>query len=102
MKVSKKVSEEYFAIGSIEGVLMPSQSSDSNVFYIRDLLTNKIVSGRLNTDDLIAEWGKRVIVSGLVSYSCKGEKLGIQVDTIELLLPEYELPNLDEVIGLLK
>jgi hypothetical protein len=89
-----KTKEEYFAKGSIEGVLMPSQSSDNNFFYIRDLLTNKIASGRLNTDYLIAGlWGKRVIVSGLVTYNCKGEKLSIQANAIELLPPENELPS---------
>lgn len=90
------------AFGSLEGRLEAVTIHGSVEFSIYDSITNRRVVCKCDRDALdlaIKHFGKRVSVSGEVSYSVQGEATSIEVDAIEAFQTE-PLPQAKDIRGL--
>jgi hypothetical protein len=51
-------------------------------------------------EQAISNLGRRVIVSGIVSYNAVGEPVKVEVDRLRVLKEEKELPTIVEMLGM--
>lgn len=89
--------------GTVEGVLKAIDVSRQPIFRVYDLLTNKSVRCYFepNLLDNIKEYlEKRVSVSGIIISREDGEKIGIEVESIDLFPEKKDLPTIEEMIGI--
>jgi hypothetical protein len=88
--------------GRLEGVLVHRR----RVFYIWETLTNRRVEctfgDRIELADVLAAFGRRVSVRGLIRTRKTGEKLSVEAGDLYVFPPEEELPTIDEVQGILR
>lgn len=90
------------AFGSLEGRLEAVTIHDSVAFSIYDSITNRRVVCKCDRDALdlaIKHFGKRVSVSGEVSYNVQGEATSIKVDAIQAFQND-PLPQAKDIRGL--
>lgn len=96
--------KQYTSFGTVEGILKAIDLSRKPIFKIYDILTNKNVCCYFNSHsiDMIKDaLDKRVLVSGLVKSKEDGQKISIKVNEIEIFPSENQLPNIEEMIGIL-
>lgn len=90
--------------GSVEGHLTSLHAGDGLHVEIREYIRRRPVQCAI--PDELAEtakslWRKRVIAHGLVHYNPRGEATRVQVDRIEALPDDSELPSYLDVFGIL-
>ena len=91
--------------GSIEGRLQTISVHGRAHFYVYDDLTDKKVDCRIpdtRLKDAISHFNERVSVSGIIRYREDGRPTSITVDRFGAMLPEEELPTIDDMCGILK
>ena len=92
------------SIGSVEGRLeLVSTHVRTRRFNIYHAITNKAVRCNLPVameEQAISNLGRRVIVSGIVSYNAVGEPVKVEVDRLRVLKEEKELPTIVEMLGM--
>ena len=92
------------SIGAIEGRLeLALVSGKVHWFNVCHAITGNTVKCELSeglVDEFASNLGRRVIVSGLVSYNATGEPISIAVDRIRAFKEENTLPSIDDMIGL--
>lgn len=91
------------AVGSLEGTLEAVTIHDTVAFSIYDAITNHRVECKCDREILdlaiTRHFGKRVSVSGLVSYNVQGDATSIKVDDVQALGNAY-LPQANDIRGL--
>ena len=90
------------AIGSIEGTLEAVTIHDTVAFSIYEAITNRRVECKCDRETLDSATrysGKRVSVSGLVSYNEQGTATSIKVDEVRAL-GNASLPQAKDIRGL--
>lgn len=93
--------------GSIEGTLDTVSKRKRFHTVISDPLTNKPVRcyfGNLDMPqaDVLAMFGKRVSVYGLIKYRKDGFPISINVEDVRLFKSEKDLPSARDVLGILR
>ena len=90
------------AIGSLEGTLEAVTIHDTVAFSIYEAITNRRVECKCDRETLDSATrysGKRVSVSGLVSYNEQGAATSIKVDEVRTL-GNARLPQAKDIRGL--
>ena len=91
------------AAGSVEGRLEAISIHRRPKFTVYRSLNNRAVTclfGRdKDLDDVISLLGKRVNVSGTVSYNRLGDPFRVEVESIRRLRDRSELPSITEMTG---
>ena len=90
------------AIGSLEGTLEAVTIHDTVAFSIYEAITNRRVECKCDRETLDSATqysGKRVSVSGLVSYNEQGAATSIEVDEVRAL-GNAHLPQARDIRGL--
>ena len=92
------------SIGAIEGRLeLALVSGKGRWFNVCHAITGNAVKCELLegfVDEFASNLGRRVIVSGLVSYNATGEPISIAIDRIRAFEEENTLPSIHDMIGL--
>jgi hypothetical protein len=91
--------------GAIEGKMQTITDRDGFRFVVYDSLYDHRVDCFFDEelmDKALANFRKRVRVSGLVQYDRAGEPVSIKVDDIYVFRPNSELPSVREMRGILK
>lgn len=93
----------YRSFGTVEGLLNVNSRRASGV-VITDLLTGKDVDYIFGCDipPELNAFGKRVIVTGLVTTNEAGEKIRIKAQQVELFPSEDKLPTVEDITGILE
>ena len=103
-KIQALVGVRNKSIGSVEGRLeLVSIHTRARRFNVYHAITNKAVRCNLPGDmeeQVIASLGKRVIVSGMVSYNLVGEPVKVEVYRLRVLKEERELPSIADMLGM--
>jgi hypothetical protein len=97
--------EDYRDFGTIEGKLEAIQDRNALQIRVFDSLLRQTVLCHVTEDKLpeaFANFRKRVEVSGIVLYRRNGMPVSIDVEHIEALPDDADLPSLDDVRGILK
>ena len=91
-------------IGSVEGKLeLISIHGTGRRFNVYHAITRRAVRCNLTKEmenEVIRNLGRRVIVSGIVSYNTRGEPVGVNVDRMRVLKEEKDLPRIGDIIGM--
>ena len=91
-------------IGSVEGRLeLVSIHMRAHRFNVYHAITNKAIRCNLPStmeEQVISNLGRRVIVSGMVSYNGIGEPVKVEVDRLRVLKEEKELPSIADMLGM--
>lgn len=102
--VQALVGVHHKSIGSVEGRLeLISIHQRSRRFNVYHSITRKAVRCNLPKEienEVVGSLGRRVIVSGLVSYNIRGEPLSVNVDNLRVLKEENYLPSIDDMLGM--
>ncbi len=92
------------SIGSVEGRLeLVSIHSRTRRFNVYHAITNKAIRCNFPVaieEQVISSLGRRVIVSGVVSYNAAGEPVKVEVDRLRTLKKENELPSIADMLGM--
>lgn len=92
--------------GSVEGRLEGVLVHRRKVFYIWEASTHRriecVFADRIPLDEVLAAFGRRVSVRGLIRTRKTGEKLSIEVRELDVFPAEEELPTIDEIQGIAK
>ena len=92
------------SIGAVEGKLeLTSVSGGGRWFNVCHAITGNAVKCELSEDledEFASNLGRRVIVSGLVSYNTMGDPIRVAVDRIRAFEEEEALPSINDMIGL--
>jgi hypothetical protein len=92
--------------GSVEGKLEGLIVHRRKVFYVWETLTNRrvecVFSDRIELDEVLAAFGRRVSVRGLIRLRKTGEKLSIEASELYVFPPEEELPTIEDIEGILQ
>ena len=92
------------SIGSVEGRLeLVSIHVRTRRFNIYHVITNKAIRCNLPVameEQAISSLGRRVIVSGIVSYNAVGEPVKVEVNRLRTLKKEKELPSIADMLGM--
>ena len=103
-KIQALVGVRNKSIGSVEGRLeLVSIHTRARRFNVYHAIANKAVRCNLPGDmeeQVIASLGKRVIVSGMVSYNLVGEPVKVEADRLRVLKEERELPSIADMLGM--
>jgi hypothetical protein len=97
--------EDYRDFGTIEGRLEAIQDRNTLQIRVFDALLRQSVICHVTEDKLpqaFDNFRKRVEVSGLIHYRRNGTPVSIDVENIDRLPEDSELPSLDDVRGILK
>ena len=92
----------YKSFGSVEGTLEMISIHKPARFNVYHSITLHAVRCNLKEEAIekVREaLGRRVVVSGLVSYNTKHEPKRVEVEELEIIPREDELPTIDEFIG---
>ncbi len=92
----------YKSFGSIEGTLEMICIHKPPRFNVYHSISLRAVRCNLRQEDIEKvknSLGRRVIVSGLVSYNAKDEPKSVMVEELEVIPKEDELPTIEEFIG---
>lgn len=102
--VQAKTKVKYRSSGAVEGRLeMVSLHPGRRRFHICHDLTGKAVPCSLPPElepAVKASLGRRVIVSGVVSYGEKGHPLSVRSERLRILREDGELPSPEDLLGL--
>lgn len=93
------------ADGSVEGRLSVISDRKDLQIFVDDDITDRSIRCKVDREklgDLLANFGRRVIVSGLVRYRRDGEPTSIDVESFRILGHTEELPSFDDVKGILR
>lgn len=102
----------YKSFGSVEGILVDTgieshsafSLNDVSTLAVRDLLTDHetrcYFPGYLS-EDVQRAIGKRASMFGLIFSNEAGERLWINAESLEVFPSEEDLPQLEDVIGIL-
>ena len=99
---SQLMGYSYKSFGSVEGTLeMISihKPARFNVYHSISLLAVRCNLREEDIERVRDALGRRVVVSGLVSYNVKDEPKSIMVEELEVIPREDELPTIEEFIG---
>lgn len=92
--------------GSVEGRLEGLLTHSRRVFYIWEASTGRrvecIFGDRIPVENVLAAFGRRVSVRGLIRTRKTGEKLSVEVGDLDVFPPEEELPTVDEIVGIIR
>ena len=92
------------SIGSVEGRLeLVSIHARTRRFNVYHAITNRAIRCNLPKSmeqQAISSLGRRVIVSGIVSYNAAGEPVKVEVDRLRTLKKERELPSISDMLGM--
>ena len=92
------------SLGAVEGRLeLVSIHHPYRRFNVYHSITNKAVKCSLPEElehRVIDSLGKRVSVTGTVSYNATGEPLSVEVSKIRVLKERGDLPSIEDVLGL--
>ena len=100
--VDELIGTAFVALGSLEGLLEAATIHDSIAFSIYDAITSRRVVCKCDRDALdlaIKHFGKRVSVSGEVSYNAQGDATSIKVDAVQAFQTD-PLPQARDIRGL--
>jgi hypothetical protein len=103
--VDRIMGRQHQAFGSVEGKLQTISERGLFQFVVYDSLFGKGVNCFVDdkmTQDAIAAFGKRVIVSGLVQYDRENRPISIRASSLRLLRDPKQLPSIKELRGILK
>ena len=92
----------YKSFGSVEGTLEMISIHKRPRFNVYHSITLRAVSCNLQEEDIERvrdALGRRVVVSGLVSYNVKDEPKSVMVEELEVIPREDELPTIDQFVG---
>lgn len=92
----------YKSFGSVEGTLEMISIHKPARFNVYHSVSLHAVRCNLKEEDIekVKEaLGRRVVVSGLVSYNTKHEPKRVEVEELEIIPREDELPTIDDFIG---
>ena len=96
------IRNSYESFGSVEGTLEMISIHKPARFNVYHSVSLRAVRCNLREEDIEKvkdALGRRVVVTGLVSYNAKDEPKSIIVEEIEIIPKEEELPTIDEFIG---
>ena len=103
-KVQALVGASHKSIGSVEGRLeLVSIHVGARRFNVYHAITQKAIRCNLPTeieDDVVRNLGRRVIVSGTVSYNERGEPISVDVHHFRPLKEENDLPSVADMLGM--
>lgn len=104
--VESVLAPELESIGTVEGKLEGLITHGKSRFLIFDPITGRQVvcyfSGRIEWQDVIHAFGKRVAASGIIRSRRSGEKVSLSARRLQVLPPDDELPSAADVLGILK
>jgi hypothetical protein len=104
--VEAVLAPEFESIGTVEGKLEGLIIHGKNRFLIFDPLTNRQVvcyfGGRVEWDQVLKAFGKRVAATGVIHSRRDGEKVSVNVTQLHVFPVDEELPSSADVLGLLK
>ena len=103
--IMERWGEDYRDFGTIEGKLDAIQDRNNLQIRVYDAMLRQTVICHVDEGmlpDVFANFRKRVEVSGIIHYRRNGVPIGIDVESIERLLDDSELPSLDDVRGILR
>lgn len=104
--VEAVLAPELESIGTVEGKLEGLITHGKSRFLIFDPITGRQVicyfSGRIEWQDVLRAFGKRVAASGLIRSRRSGEKVSISASRLHVLPADDELPSASDVLGILK
>jgi hypothetical protein len=96
---------DYRDFGTIEGRLEAIQGRNNLKIQVFDALMRQTVVCHVTEDKLseaFANFRKRVEVAGMIHYRRNGTPVSIDVESIEALPEDGDLPSLDDVRGILR
>lgn len=96
------IGSSYKSYGSVEGTVEMISIHKPPRFNVYHSITFHAVRCNLRQDDIERvrdNLGRRVVVSGLVSYNAKDEPKNVTLEELEVIPKEEELPTIDEFIG---
>jgi len=99
---SQLMGSSYKSYGSVEGTVEMISIHRPPRFNVYHSITFHAVRCNLRQEDIEKvrdNLGRRVVVSGLVSYNAKDEPKNVMVEELEVIPKEEELPTIDEFIG---
>ena len=91
------------SLGSVTGRLEMISVHRGNRFSVYDALTRRAVGCGFKEDmlELVKDaLGRRVLASGIVQYNFKGEAIRVQLESLEMLPREDELPSPETIRGM--
>jgi hypothetical protein len=103
--IMERWGEDYRDFGTIEGKLDAIQDRNNLQIRVYDAVLRQTVICHVDEGmlpEVFANFRKRVEVSGIIHYRRNGVPIGIDVESIERLLDDSELPSLDDVRGILR
>jgi hypothetical protein len=104
--VEEVLAPELESIGTVEGKLEGLITHGKSRFLIFDPISGRQVvcyfSGRIEAQDVLRAFGKRVAASGLIRSRRSGEKVSINANRLHVLPADDELPSAADVLGILK
>ncbi len=99
---SQLMGYSYKSFGSVEGTLEMISIHKRPRFNVYHSISLHAVRCNLREEDIEGvrhALGRRVVVSGLVSYNVKDEPKSVMVEELEVIPREDELPTIDEFVG---
>jgi len=94
------------SFGAVEGRLEGLIVHGRRTFSVWEALTGRRVEcsfgTRIPLDDVLAAFGKRVAVRGIVRRRKTGEKVSVEANELRVFPAEDELPGLDDVQGIMR
>jgi len=99
---SQLMGYSYKSYGSVEGTLEMVSIHKPARFNVYHSISLHAVRCNLREEDIVRgrdALGRRVVVSGLVSYNAKDEPKSIMVEETEVIPREDELPTIDKFVG---
>lgn len=93
----------YSSYGTVEGIIQMVALAGHNLhFSVRDRLSGRSIRcivPRARQPDVLAVFGRRVIVEGRIKVNERGDVLVIQMEGITRFPPDEELPSIEDVAG---
>lgn len=104
--VEEVLAPELESIGTVEGKLEGLITHGKSRFLIFDPVTGRQVvcyfGGRIEWQDVIKAFGKRVAATGIIRSRRSGEKVSIVMSRLYVFPSDDELPSATDVLGILK
>ena len=103
-KIQALVGVHHKSIGSVEGRLeLISIHARDRRFNVYHAITSKAVRCNLPNSmeqEVVGSLGRRISVSGLVSFNSRGEPIRVDVNHLRVFKEEGELPSIAQILGL--
>jgi hypothetical protein len=103
--IMEKWGEDYRDFGTVEGKLDAIQDRNNLQIRVYDAMLRQTVICHVDEGmlpEVFANFRKRVEVSGIIHYRRNGVPIRIDIESIERLPNDSELPSLDDVRGILR